>query len=140
LQQAERREDPQMGVWSVLIAAVVAFAAASGWYMALAGRWVAATGRSEAEFRARGSAVPMAVAFVGYVLVAGMLRHILAGSGVDGFVPGLVAGLGAGLFIAAPFILTNYAFAGQPPALWWIDAGHAILACTTIGAVLGAAG
>lgn len=67
-----------MGVWSVPLAAVVAFAAASAWYMALAGRWVAATGKSEAELRAAGVAVPMAIAFAGYLLVAAMLRHVLA--------------------------------------------------------------
>ena len=38
------------------------------------------------------------------------------------------------------FILTNYAFAKRPRTLWWIDAGHAVVACTAIGAVLGLAG
>ena len=129
-----------MGVLSVLIAAGVAFAVASAWYMALGKRWVAATGRSEDELRAGGVALPMAIALVGYVLVAAMLRHILASSGVTGFFACLVSGLGLGLFVATPFILTNYAFARQPRTLWWIDAGHAVLACTAIGAVLGVAG
>lgn len=129
-----------MGVWSVPIAAIAALAAASAWYMALAKRWVAATGKSEAELRRAGAALAMAIAFVGYLLVAAMLRHILASSGVTGFFACLVSGFGVGLFIAAPFILTNYAFAMRPRALWWIDAGHAVLACTAIGAVLGLAG
>lgn len=128
-----------MGVWSVLLAAIAAFAAASAWYMALAKRWVAATGKSEAELRQAGAALPMAIAFVGYILVAVMLRHILASSGVTALFACLVSGLGVGLFIAAPFILTNYAFARAPHTLWWIDAGHAVLACTVIGAVLGLA-
>ncbi len=126
-----------MGIWSVLLAAVGAFAAASAWYMALAKRWVAATGKAEAELRQAGAALPLAVAFAGYLLTAVMLRHILAASGVTDFFACLVSGLGVGLFIVAPFILTNYAFARQPRALWWIDAGHAVLACTVIGAVLG---
>ena len=129
-----------MGFWSVLIAAAVAFGVASAWYTTLAKRWVAATGRSEAELRAVGKALPMTIALVSYLLVAGTLRHILASSDVSGLFAGLVSGLGVGLFIAAPFILTNYAFARQPRALWWIDAGHAVLACTAMGAVLGLAG
>ncbi len=129
-----------MGIWSVLIAAAVAFGVASAWYMAVAKRWVAATGRSEAELRAAGAALPMTIAFVGYLLVASMLRHVLVSSGVTGFFAGLVSGLGVGLFIAAPFILTNYAFARAPRALWWIDAGHAVLASAAIGAVLGLSG
>jgi Protein of unknown function (DUF1761) len=128
-----------MGIWSVALAAIAAFAAASAWYMALAKRWVAATGKSEAELRAAGAAQPMAIAFLGYLLTAATLRHILHSSGVTGFLACLVSGLGVGLFIAAPFILTNYAFARQPRALWWIDVGHAVLACTAIGAVLGLA-
>ncbi len=129
-----------MGFASVLIAAAVAFGAASVWYMALAKRWVAATGKSEAELRTGGTALPMALAAAGYLLVAGMLQHILVSSGVTGFFACLVSGFGVGLFIAAPFILTNYAFAKRPPALWWIDAGHAVVACTAIGAVLGLLG
>jgi Protein of unknown function (DUF1761) len=129
-----------MSVWSVPIAAAVAFGAASLWYMALSRRWVTATGKSEAELRQGGAGLAVAVALVGYLLVATMMRHILASSGVAGFFPGLVAGLGVGLCIVAPFVLTNYAFAKRPSALWWIDAGHAVLACTAIGAVLGIAG
>jgi hypothetical protein len=129
-----------MGIWSIPLAAVAAFAAASAWYMALAKRWVAATGKSEAELRAAGAALPMAIAFAGYILAAAMLRHILTSSAVTGLFACLVAGLGTGLFVAAPFILTNYAFARRPHALWWIDAGHAVIACTAIGAVLGLAG
>lgn len=128
-----------MGIWSVPLAAIAAFAAASAWYMTLARRWVAATGKDEAELRAAGATLPMTIAFLGYLLTAAMLRHILAASGVTGFLACLVSGLGVGLFIAAPFILTNYAFARRPRPLWWIDAGHAVLACTVIGAVLGLA-
>jgi hypothetical protein len=50
---------------------------------------------------------------------------------------GLVSGFGVGLFFVAPWILTNHAFAGRPGALWWIDAGHVVLACSAIGLVLG---
>jgi Protein of unknown function (DUF1761) len=129
-----------MSVGLILIAAAIAFGAASLWYMALAKRWVAATGRSEDEMRAAGAVLPVSIAFIAYVLVAGMMSHILAASGVAGFLPRLISGFGVGLFIAAPFILTNYAFAGRPRPLWWIDAGHAVVACTAIGAVLGIAG
>ncbi len=130
-----------MGLWSIPLAALAAFVAASAWYMALARRWVAATGRSEAELQAaRRRNLPFVVAPLGYCLTAAMLWHIMASSGVTGLGAGLVAGLGLGLFVAVPFVLTNYAFADRPRALWWIDAGHVALACAVIGAVLGAAG
>lgn len=126
-----------MGFWSVLAAAAAAFVAAGVWYMALGRRWMAATGRSEAEIRGSRSALPFVLSFVGYCLTAGMLRHILVGSGVSGAGAGLVAGLGLGLFVAAPFVVTNYAYAARPSDLWWIDGGHPVLACTVMGLVLG---
>ena len=126
-----------MGILSVLLAAAAGFATGAVWYMALGKQWMAATGRTEEEIKADKSPVPFAIGFLASLLTAGMMRHIFATSGIDGIVAGLVGGLGIGVFIAAPWILTNYAFANRPRALWWIDAGHAALACGAIGAVLG---
>lgn len=129
-----------MDVLSVLLAAAAGFATGAVWYMILGARWMAAVGRTEEEIKADRSPWPFVIGAAASLATAGMLRHIFAMSGIAGAGAGLVAGLGAGLFIAAPWILTNYAFAGRPRALWWIDAGHAALACGAIGAVLGAFG
>lgn len=129
-----------MGIVSVLLAAAAGFAMGAVWYMALGRVWMAAVGRTEDEIKADRNPLPFIVAAIGNVLVAGMMRHIFATAGIEGIGAGLVSGLGAGLFLAAPWILTNYAFAGRPRPLWWIDAGHAVLAMTAIGAVLGAFG
>ena len=126
-----------MGILAVLLAAAAGFATGAVWYMVLGKRWMAAVGKTEEEIKANQNPLPFIVAIVGNILVAGMMRHVLATSGVDGFGAGLISGLGVGLFLSAPWILTNYAFAGRPVSLWWIDAGHTILACTAIGAVLG---
>lgn len=99
---------------------------------------MAAVGKTEDEIKADRNPLPFVVAAIGNLLAAGMMRHIFAASGIDTTGAGLVSGLGAGLFLAAPWILTNYAFADRPRALWWIDAGHALFAMTAIGAVLGA--
>ena len=122
---------------SVILAAVAGFAAGSMWYMINGARWLEATGRTEEEIKADKSPLPFIIAFLASLLTAGMMRHVLVTSGVSGFGGGLVSGLGVGLFMIAPWILTNYAFAARPKALWWIDAGHVILAATAIGAVLG---
>ena len=126
-----------MGFISVLLAAAAGFAMGAVWYMALGKRWMAAVGKTEEEVTADRNPLPFVVAALGNILVAGMMRHLLASSGVEGLGAGFVSGLGVGLFLAAPWILTNYAFAGRPVTLWWIDAGHTILACTAIGTVLG---
>ncbi len=126
-----------MGILSVLLGAAAGFAMGAIWYMTLGKVWMAAVGLTEEDVKSDKNPLPFIIAFVGNILVAGMMRHVFATSGVAGLGAGMVGGLGVGLFLAAPWILTNYAFAGRPKPLWWIDAGHAILACTAIGAVLG---
>jgi hypothetical protein len=71
------------------------------------------------------------------VIVAGMMRHIFSLSGIDTFGGGLMGGFGLGLFIATPWIATNYGFAGRPKELTLIDGGYATIGCTIMGIVLG---
>ena len=126
-----------MGVLSVLLGAAAGFATGAIWYMVLGKRWMAAVGKTEEEIKANQNPLPFIVGFLASLCAAGMMRHIFASSEIEGVGAGAVSGLGMGFFIAAPWILTNYAFADRPRDLWWIDAGHAGLACTAIGAVLG---
>ena len=105
--------------------------------MTLGTRWMAAVGLTEEEIKANPSKMPFIVAGIGNLVTAGMMRHIFAASDISGAGAGLIAGLGIGLFMTAPWILTNYAFAGRPRPLWWIDAGHATAACAVIGLILG---
>ena len=127
-----------MGLLSVLLATAAGFATGAVWYMVLARAWLVSVGKTEDQVKADRNPLPFAVAVLGSLLTAGMMRHVFAMAGVEGIGAGLVSGLGIGAFMTAPWIVTNYAFAGRPGALWMIDAGHAILACGAIGAVLGA--
>ena len=126
-----------MQLVAVILAAAAGFAAGAVWYMVNAKRWMVAVGRSAEEMKADRSPLPLVIGFAASLLTAGLMRHVLASAGVGGIGGGLVGGLGVGLFFVAPWILTNYAFAGRPGALWWIDAGHVVLACSAIGLVLG---
>ena len=129
-----------MGILAVLLAAAAGFATGAVWYMVLGKRWMAAVGKTEEEIKANQNPLPFIIGFLASLLTAGMMRHVFASAEVGGIGAGLVSGLGIGLFMAAPWIVTNYAFAGRPRTLWWIDAGHASLACGAIGAVLGSFG
>ncbi len=126
-----------MGVLSVLLATAAGFASGAAWYMSFGKQWMKAVGRTEEEIKADRSPLPFIVAGICSLLTAGMMRHVFVMSGIDTAGGGLISGFGIGAFMVAPWICTNYAFAARPRSLWWIDAGHVILACTAIGLVLG---
>lgn len=126
-----------MQMVAVLLAAAAGFASGAVWYMINGKRWMQAVGRTEKDIKADKSPLPFIVGFLASLLTAGLMRHVFAGSGVSGVSAGLIGGLGVGLFFVAPWIMTNYAFADRPKTLWWIDAGHVVLACSAIGLVLG---
>ena len=128
-----------MGFLAVIVAAIAAFAFGATYYMALAKPWMAAAGIEvgpdgkpvDAE-----SPVPYIVSFVCILLVAGMMRHTFALSGIDTLGKGIQSGLGVGLFFISPWIFINTGYSNRPWKLAVIDAGYATAAATIIGAVL----
>lgn len=119
----------------VAIAGVAGYAFGAIWHMSLGKRWQVAAGLSDAAVRGGGPA-PYVVAFVANILVAGMMRRIFVRAGVEGAANAAISGGGLGLFIAAPYLATNYAFAMRPRALALIGIGHAVGSATAIGVAL----
>lgn len=126
-----------MGLLAVLLAAAGGFATGAVWYMVLAKPWMHAVGKTEEEVKASQNPVTFVIAFLAALMTAGMMRHVFAMSGIESIGGGLISGLGIGAFMTAPWLMTNYAFADRPKALWVIDGGYAIAACTVIGTILG---
>ena len=128
-----------MGILAVIIAAAVGFAIGAAWYMALSKPWVKETGIAvDADGRPLDkSPLPFILSGIAMLLVAGMMRHTFALSGIDTMGKGLVAGLGIGLFFISPWIMINNAYAGRSFRLTMIDGGYATLGCAGIGLVLG---
>jgi hypothetical protein len=128
-----------MGIVSVIVAAAASWFFGAAWYMALAKPWMAAAGIEQDE---NGKPVggndptPYILSAVAMILVAGMMRHIFASSGVTTLGAGLVSGLGIGLFFISPWIMINNAYGGRPFKLTLIDGGYATFGCALIGAVL----
>lgn len=126
-----------MGFFAVIVAAAAAFGLGAPWFGWFSRPWLAATGLTEADMKAAGKG-PFIVGAVAALLSAGMLRHVLATSGVAGAGAGLVSGLGVGLFLAAPWIAMHYAFARRGVALVLIDGGYVVAAFGLMGLILGA--
>ena len=125
-----------MGAVTVLIAAAAAWIFGAVWYGMLAKPWMAAVGFSEEDVK-NGSKMPYLISAIMAILVAGMMRHIFAMGGIDGVGKGVLTGLGLGLFIASPWIVTNYSYSNRSTTLMAIDGGYATIGCGIMGAVYG---
>ncbi len=127
-----------MGLLAVLAAAIAGFAFGAAWYMALAKPWTEAAGieTDENGRPVNESALPYIMAGFAMLLVAGMMRHTFALSGIDTAMKGLVSGLGIGLFFISPWIMINNGYGGRPFRLTIIDGGYATFGCAVIGLVL----
>lgn len=129
-----------MGFLAVVLAAAAAYGFGALWYMALAKQWMAAAGLTGDRIggsRGRQDPKPFIISGICMILVAGMMRHIFAASGIDSAGLGLMAGFGLGLFIATPWIATNNAFGQRPFTLTLIDGAYASVGCALMGLVLG---
>lgn len=125
-----------MGFVSVVAAGAAGWIFGAIWYGIMGKQWMAAVDLTE-ETVNRKDPVPYIGSFLCAILVAGMMRHVFASSGIDTMGKGLMSGLGMGLFIASPWIATNYLFAQRPKNLIFIDGVYATVGCAVIGAVLG---
>ncbi|MEO1197495.1 MAG: DUF1761 domain-containing protein [Pseudomonadota bacterium] len=124
-----------MGILSVIAAAAGAWIFGAIWYGVVAKQWMAAAGLTEETIN-RQNYVAFAGSFLCAILVAGMSRHIFQTAGIDTVIAGAVTGFGLWLFIATPWLATNYMFAQRPFRLTVIDGLYATVGCTVIGAVL----
>ena len=124
---------------AVIVAAAAGFAGGAAWYMGLGARWMAAAGvKAGADGRPEGrSPLPFVVAGVCMLLLAGLMRHMMASAGLDGPGTGITVGASIGAFAIAPWLAMNYAYARRPRALWLIDGGYAVVGPALIGLVLG---
>lgn len=127
-----------MEILNVLVAAAGAWLFGAIWYMALSKPWLAASG-IECDENGRpvgGSALPFVLSAIAMVLVAGMMRHIIAEAEIDTVIKGIMVGGGIGLFMISPWIMINNAYGMKPFKLTLIDGGYATFGCVIIGAIL----
>jgi hypothetical protein len=124
---------------AVLVAAAGAYAFGAVWYMVNAKAWMAASGiESDENGKPVGGASPgpFIISAIMVILVAGMMRHIFVKADMVTVAEGFMGGGGLGLFVVAPWIVTNYAYSMRSRNLTLIDGGYAVIGCTIIGVIL----
>ncbi|MEO1640329.1 MAG: DUF1761 domain-containing protein [Pseudomonadota bacterium] len=128
-----------MGFLSVLAAAVATFVFGAIYYMVLSKPWMEASGvpvGDDGKPINSSNPTPYIVSFVCIILVAGMMRHTFALSGIDTLGKGIQSGLGIGLFFITPWIFINTGYSDRPWRLAVIDGGYATFGAAIMGAVL----
>ncbi len=128
-----------MGLLSVLLAGVAAWIFGAIWYSIFAKPWMTDSGVPLDENGVpvnRTAPLPYILSIIAMILVAGMMRHAFAMTGIDTPGKAAVAGLGIGLFFISPWIMINNGYAARPFRLTLIDGGYATFGCAIIGAVL----
>lgn len=130
-----------MELLNVLIAAVAGFGFGALWYGFFSKAWMEASGVAvgpDGKPANSSSPAPYIMGLIAMILVAGMMRHVFALSGIETLGKGLVSGLGIGLFMSAPWLMICYGFSGKPTKLLLIDGGYAAFGSAVIGLVLAA--
>jgi hypothetical protein len=128
-----------MAYLGVLAAAVAAWIFGAVWYMALGKQYQRALGKDPEQCKGQPMPVaPLALCFLGELVIAAALSWILARMSAVGWMWGAHIGLLFGIALIAPTVVINNLFPGRPKALMAIDSGHWIGVFLIEGAVLGA--
>ncbi|MGX9355827.1 DUF1761 domain-containing protein [Roseobacteraceae bacterium S113] len=128
-----------MEIINVVAAGIANFIFGAIWYSVFAGPWKEASGvalDADGNPANQKQALPYITAVIAAILVAGMMRHVFELSDITTIGKALQSGLGIGAFLAAPWLATNYGFAGRPFKLLIIDGGYATFGCAVIALVL----
>jgi hypothetical protein len=135
---------------AVLVAAIAGWLIGAAWYNVFAKPWVAAQGRTMAEFKAQAEGakgspaawMPFVLAFVAELAMAWVLAGLLAHLGAGQVT--VWNGIVSAAFVWLGFVLTtvgvNNMFGMKRPMLTVIDAGHWLVVLAVMGAIIGAFG
>ena len=129
---------------AIVIAAVMAWLAGAGWYMALGKTWMAALGVTPAQMeeakRRPGAHLPFLYAFVAELVMAWVLAGLIGHIGAFTLRGGVISGAFCWLGFVITTIVVNNSFAMRNWRLSVIDGGHWLVVLLLMGAVIGAMG
>jgi hypothetical protein len=127
-----------IGYLPVLAAAAAGFVFGAGYYTALGNRWIAALGKTKADFEGGGMAGPLLVSAAAQLVIAVMLAGLAAHLGVKAVKGGMLTGVSVWLGFTITTVAVNYAWQRAKPMLTIIDGGHWLGVLLIQGAVVGA--
>jgi hypothetical protein len=133
-----------MNYLAIVIAAVAAWLAGAGWYMALGKPWTAALGTTPEKMTPAGhrpgAFLPYVYAFIAELLMAWILAGLLGHIGALTVRGGIISAAFCWLGFVMPTMAVNNIFAGRDARLLLIDGGHWLLVLVLMGAIIGGMG
>ena len=131
-----------MNYLAIVIAAVAAWLAGAGWYMALGRTWTAALGTEKMTPAGQRPAafLPYVYAFIAELLMAWILAGLLGHIGALTVRGGIISAAFCWLGFVMPTMVVNNIFAGRDARLLLIDGGHWLLVLVLMGAIIGGMG
>jgi len=124
-----------MEILNVIVAGVATWMFGAVWYMTLSKGWMDASGLTEDQVKATGPSAYI-ISLIGAILVAGMMRHVLNGAGIDTIGKALTTGLGMGLFVVLPWIVNNVLYGLRDRRLIWMDGAYPVIGMGIMSVVL----
>jgi len=124
-----------MEILNVLAAGVASWIFGAIWYMSISKGWMEAAGLTPETIDSK-NPVPYVVSLIGAIVVAGMLRHVMASSGIDTMLKALMTGFGLGLFVVLPWIVNNVLYGQRDRRLIWMDGAYPVIGMTIMAIVL----
>ena len=128
-----------MQILPILAAGLGGWAFGAIWYSLFAKPWIAASGvATDADGKPANqkSPLPYVISILSAMIVAATMHYAFDMLGIETVTKGFTSGLGIGACFAAPWLATNYGFAGRPFRLTLIDGGYATFGSAVIGAVI----
>ena len=122
---------------AVLVAAILRMVIGAVWYYPalFVKPWYRLTGVTEAQMKA-GMAKALAVDFVGSLLMAFVLAHVIRFGGATTVLQGLSVGFFVWLGFVAVVTIGAVTFEGKPLKLFLLNNGYLLLSLLAMGAIL----
>jgi hypothetical protein len=129
---------------AIVVAAVVAWLAGAGWYMAFGKTWMAALAITPENMQPAknepGAYLPFIYAFAAELVMAWTLAGLLGHFGPLSLRNGIISAAFCWLGFVMATMLVNNSFAKRDWRLKWIDGGHWLVALLLMGAIIGGMG
>jgi hypothetical protein len=129
---------------AIVIAAVVAWLAGAGWYMAFSKSWVAAQGFTPQQLQEQksqpGAYLPFVYVFIANLVMAWMLAGVLLHVGGLSLRAGVISAALCWVGFVITTMWVNNSFARRDRRLLAIDGGYWLVALVLMGAIIGAMG